>query len=235
MSANRKSSEEEPVWILIVDDDEVCREILHDTIRWDGVEVVLAGDGLEAMSQLGLRPFDLLITDLNMPRMDGLTLLKKAREQFPNLITIIITGYGSLESAIEAVRLGAYDYLQKPFKIEEMTVTAKNAIDKVRILREKSELLQEIEFLHGQLQTMRQGVSLEGAGNGGQGERSDSICMFPDRSLPLFMIERPPRDVSGMIDALRNLKELRQEGLLSEHEFMRLKKRIIDDLDPGKS
>jgi CheY-like chemotaxis protein len=234
MNANGRPSSDEPVRILIADDDDVCREILLDTIRWSGVEVVLVGDGLEALTQLGLRAFDILITDLNMPRMDGLTLLKKAREQYPDLLTIIITGYGSLESAIEAVRLGAYDYLQKPFKIEEMTVTAKNAIEKVRILREKSELLQEIEVLHGQLKSMRQGNVAERGGDGGFGERSNSLCLFPDRALPLFMIDRPPRDVSGMIDALRNLKELRAEGLLSEHEFARLKKRIIDDLDPGK-
>jgi DNA-binding NtrC family response regulator len=121
-TCDRGSGVESPVKILVVDDDEICREILKDSIGQWGVEVGLASDGLEGLEKLAAGPFDILITDINMPRMDGLTLLREAKQRYPHILTIIITGYGSLESAIEAIRQGTYDYMQKPFKIEELAV-----------------------------------------------------------------------------------------------------------------
>ncbi|NLJ27072.1 MAG: response regulator [Deltaproteobacteria bacterium] len=125
---------ESPIRILIADDDDLCREILRDAIQGEDVFVKIAADGVDALEMLGSSPFDILITDLNMPRMDGLTLLGHARELHPHILSIIITGFGSLESAIEAIRRGAYDYVQKPFKLEEISVAIRNAKEKITIL-----------------------------------------------------------------------------------------------------
>ncbi|NLI82491.1 MAG: response regulator [Deltaproteobacteria bacterium] len=228
---------EQRIKVLIADDDEVCREILEDAIRKEGAEVVLASDGVEALDRLSQEPADILVSDLNMPRMDGLTLLKHARQQHPQILTIIITGYGSLQSAIEAIRLGAYDYIQKPFRIEEITVATRNAIDKVRILREKTFLLKELENLHQKLELLeaaRNIRSQEEKGLQAANSKESSLCLFSGIGLPLRFLEVPDEDPSRVLNALENLKELRRDGTISEHEFLRIKKFIIEKIESSK-
>lgn len=203
------------------------------------MEIVLASDGVEGLGELQAAPFDILITDLNMPRMDGLTLLRNARLLHPNLLTIIVTGYGSLESAIDGIRLGAYDYLQKPFKMEEMMVTARNAIEKIKILRERARLLREIEVLHQKLRLAEVVKNLrEKESNGSGSEEAMEKAMFlpSRRTLPLWLLD-PPQDnrLSGALTALESIKELRRDGTISDPEFKRLKQLILDKVEAGKS
>lgn len=235
-SKHMESNRELAVRILVVDDDEVYREILRDAIMMDGVEIVMASDGVEGLARLQESPFDILISDLNMPRMDGLSLLKNAREHHPHLIMVVVTGYGSLGSAIEAIRLGAYDYLQKPFKIEEMVVTARNAVEKVRFLRERAALLQEVEMLHQKLRMAEMMKDLREKGTGGaRGEAfSEKALYLSAQPTPLWMLESPRDHLGGALTALDNLKELRRDGTINELEFMRLKKLILDEAETGK-
>jgi CheY-like chemotaxis protein len=233
-----ESERESTIRILVVDDDEVYREILRDALLMDGVEIVMASDGVEGLEKLQDGLFDILISDLNMPRMDGLTLLKNARMRQPHLITVVVTGYGSLGSAIEAIRLGAYDYLQKPFKIEEMVVTARNAVEKVRFLREKAALVREVETLHQKLRMAEVMKGLKEEGNGGGGIESISektLFLSAQHSTPLWMLESPRDTLSGALIALDNLKELRRDGTINELEFMRLKKLILDKVETVKT
>lgn len=233
-----KSDRESTIRILVVDDDEIYREILRDAILMDGVEIAMASDGVEGLEKLQDGPFDILISDLNMPRMDGLTLLKNARMQQPHLITVVVTGYGSLSSAIEAIRLGAYDYLQKPFKIEEMVVTARNAIEKVRFLRERAALLREVEMLHQKLRMVdvMKGMQEESHSAGGIESISEkTLFLSAHQSTPLWMLESPRDTLAGALTALDNLKELRRDGTINELEFMRLKKLILDKAETGKT
>lgn len=236
-SKRMESNRELVVRILVVDDDEVYREILRDAIMMDGVEIVMASDGVEGLARLQEGPFDILISDLNMPRMDGLSLLKNAREHHPYLIMIVVTGYGSLGSAIEAIRLGAYDYLQKPFKIEEMVVTARNAVEKVRFLRERAALLQEVEVLHQKLRVAEMMKDLREKGTGGAGGEtfSEKALYLSAQHTPLWMLESPRDNLAGALTALDNLKELRRDGTINELEFMRLKKLILDKAETGKT
>src|SRR5271157_1898081 len=143
-----KSKSETAVWVFLADDDEIFLEILAETVEEAGGEVGLASDGLAALEQLSAGDFDILISDLNMPRMDGLTLLKQVRALYPHILTILITGFGSLESAIQALRLGAYDYIQKPFMVEQVAVTIRNSVERVNNYKERSDLLREIDNLH---------------------------------------------------------------------------------------
>ena len=219
-----KTGAEAPIRILIVDDDGVYREIVRGAVGGDGVEAVTASDGVEALRKLETGPFDILVTDLNMPKMDGLTLIRRVGERLPHILSIVVTGYASLESAVEAVRLGAYDYVQKPFKTQEIMVTVRNAVEKVRCLRERNRLLFEMERLKEELDR----------------RNAAEVCSRArERSLPLYLLETPPVEeeegISRALSNLETLKELRREGVVGEVEFSRLKKIIIDKMESGRT
>jgi CheY-like chemotaxis protein len=218
--------------VLIVDDDEICREILQNVIVQQGVEVSVAVDGLDGLEKLTAEPFDILITDINMPRMDGLALLREARQRYPHILTIIITGYGSLESAIEAMRQGTYDYIQKPFKLDEIAITARNAVDKIKILRDKNGILEELEQAYRRLQVLErerlpahEPRALEATEPPAEGRRS--YVLFPRHTLPLAIFEKPAELSLQVLDELERLKELKQSGVITDKEFQSLKRKIL--------
>jgi two-component system, NtrC family, response regulator AtoC len=100
--------------ILVADDEPGLRAFAAEVLQDDGHVVVQAADGVEAAQRLARESFDLLITDLKMPRLDGLALLRQARLEQPEMEVIMLTAYGSVDTAVEAMKLGAFDYLQKP-------------------------------------------------------------------------------------------------------------------------
>jgi CheY-like chemotaxis protein len=100
--------------VLVVDDEKVIREILSDFLTMEGYVVRAVEDGSAALKELRLRPYDLVISDLKMPNMGGLELLEKIAENNLDVLTIIMTGFGTVETAIEAMKKGAYDYILKP-------------------------------------------------------------------------------------------------------------------------
>ncbi|MBI4496194.1 MAG: sigma-54-dependent Fis family transcriptional regulator, partial [Deltaproteobacteria bacterium] len=114
--------------ILVVDDDTSVRQVLGILLQKEGYEVRTAGGGEEALSLFQDGSFDLLISDIKMPRMDGLELLRRMRERNHRLPVIMITAYASPEDAISAMKAGAYDYLPKPFKNEEVRAVVRNAL-----------------------------------------------------------------------------------------------------------
>jgi two-component system response regulator PilR (NtrC family) len=128
--------------ILIVEDEKSMREVLKILLEGENYLVMSAADGLEGISYIDKDIFDLVITDVKMPRIDGLELLRKTKEIAPDTLVIMITAFGTTESAIEAMKLGAYDYINKPFKIDEIRLIVKKAIEKKR-LREEILLLRE--------------------------------------------------------------------------------------------
>jgi len=229
---------EPTIRVLIADDDDLCREILRDAMLDMGVEVAVARDGLEALEALQAQGFDILITDLNMPRMDGLTLLAHAREIVPHLLSIIITGFGSLESAIEAIRRGAYDYVQKPFKLEEISVAIRNALEKITILREKAQLLRELEETHKKLSELQAVMGLPSKGSQHMEHlepSSSSMVLFPRHTLPISFFQPPEEDSSLVLAELERLKRLHDDRVISRDEFDRLKRIIIDRCTADKS
>jgi response regulator RpfG family c-di-GMP phosphodiesterase len=114
------TSESEAARILVVDDEKVIREILAEFLTLEGYQVASVEDGQKAIEELRLRPYDLVISDLKMPRVSGLQLLEKLAAENINVLTVIMTGFGTVETAIEAMKRGAYDYILKPFKVEEV-------------------------------------------------------------------------------------------------------------------
>ena len=114
--------------ILVVDDEESIRELLSKTLALADYEVDLAPDGRTALDRLRLISYDLLITDLRMPGVDGLTVIREARRLKAELPVIIITGYSSEASAIEAINLGVQGYLTKPFRVPRVLAAAAKAL-----------------------------------------------------------------------------------------------------------
>jgi len=128
--------------ILVVDDEESIREFFQIMLKREGYEVLTAANGREALDTLKKVSADLVISDIQMPEMSGMDLLGKVRELDPEMVVIMITAFGSTETAVEAMKLGAYDYVQKPFKIDEVKIIIKQALEK-RSLRMENVLLKK--------------------------------------------------------------------------------------------
>ena len=116
--------------ILVADDELSMRQFLGILLKKEGHEVICAADGEEALSRFQAAPCDLLISDIKMAKMDGLELLRRVKERNPNMSVVMITAYASPEDAIAAMKAGAYDYLTKPFKLEEIKAVIRNALEK---------------------------------------------------------------------------------------------------------
>jgi DNA-binding NtrC family response regulator len=134
--------------ILIVDDNREVRTILQEYLREEGYPAEGAQDGEDALKKHDIHPYDLIITDLNMPGMTGIDLIKEIGKGNGNTEFIIITGYASLDTAIEAVKAGAFDYLVKPFRIEELKVVIKNAQDKIALKKTNEQLFEKLRSFY---------------------------------------------------------------------------------------
>lgn len=136
--------------ILVVDDEESIREFLEIMLKKEGYEVTCAEDGAKAKDVLAKKSFDMVISDLQMPNMTGIELLKHVRDSYPDLVFMLITAFGTTESAVEAMKMGAYDYLTKPFKIDEVRLNIQNALRTKNLEVEnkvlKKELTREYSF-----------------------------------------------------------------------------------------
>lgn len=127
--------------LLIVDDEPKLRAGLRDVLSLKGHHVEEAGSGHEALALLESTSYDLMVLDMRMPGMDGMEVMRRARKMHPDLPIIVLTAYASLQSAIAAVKLGAADYLLKPFDVEDLTATVS------RVLREHTERLRRQRLL----------------------------------------------------------------------------------------
>ncbi|MBM4305071.1 MAG: sigma-54-dependent Fis family transcriptional regulator [Deltaproteobacteria bacterium] len=130
--------------ILVVDDEESIREFFQIMLKREGYEVFTASNGREGFEFLKKNPVDLIISDIQMPEMSGLELLSKIKEFDPEMIMVMITAFGSTEIAVEAMKRGAYDYVQKPFKIDEVKIVIRQALEKRTLKIENQQLKKEL-------------------------------------------------------------------------------------------
>lgn len=121
--------------ILAVDDEEIILRTLDLDLEEEGYEVTMANNGEEAVRKIDGKDFDMLITDLMMEGIDGLQVLKAAKNKIPDIMALVLTGYGSLTSAIDALRLGASDYMLKPYDKSELLMRVGNCIEKLEFKR----------------------------------------------------------------------------------------------------
>ncbi len=133
-----------PKRILVVDDEENFRHMLSVILIKEGYEVETASNGDEALQKVSASPFDQVLCDIRMPRMDGLEFLREMRKAGAEVITIMMSAYGTVDIAIEAMKLGAYDYISKPFKPDEIILTLRKAEEREQLRRENQLLRKEI-------------------------------------------------------------------------------------------
>ncbi|MCK5798786.1 MAG: sigma-54-dependent Fis family transcriptional regulator [Deltaproteobacteria bacterium] len=130
--------------ILVVDDERSMREFLEILLDRQGCSVTLAEGGKRAQELIDTEAYDVVITDLKMPNVSGLDVLASAQRQQPDAEVIMITAFASTETAIQAMKDGAYDYLTKPFKVDEILVTIERALEKRRLVRDNASLRQQL-------------------------------------------------------------------------------------------
>jgi DNA-binding NtrC family response regulator len=135
--------------ILVVDDEPGVRKSLAIMLRREGYEAAEARDAAEALEQLGREVFDLVITDLRMGEVSGIDLLKAIGQANPTVPTIVVTAFGTVESAVEAMKLGAFDFVTKPFRPEEILLRARNALESRRLRAEVQQLRTEAKAVFG--------------------------------------------------------------------------------------
>ncbi len=135
--------------ILVVDDEMIVCESCQRILEEEGYEVETALSGKEAFDKMKAHPFDIVITDLKMPGIGGMEILRAFRKDYPDSIIIMITGFSTVETAVEAMKLGAFDYIPKPFTPDEVSVVVKKAIEKKSLMLENVYLRQELQEKYG--------------------------------------------------------------------------------------
>ena len=131
--------------ILVADDDAVARELLAEALKKEGYTVEAFASGEEVIARGRRGRVDLVLTDIRMGAVDGLTVLREFKRMSPNTAVVVLTAFGSLEGAIEAIKQGAYDYLAKPFKKEDIKLVVKRSLDHCRLLRENARFREELK------------------------------------------------------------------------------------------
>jgi DNA-binding NtrC family response regulator len=130
--------------ILVVDDDPGIGQLLKRILEKENLEIINVLSGEEALEEIGRKEFDLAIADIKLPGIDGLELLRKTKQSHPDLMVIMITAYAKIESAVEAMKIGAYDYITKPFRADELKLVVAKALERQRIMEENRYLRQEL-------------------------------------------------------------------------------------------
>lgn len=130
--------------ILIIDDEKAIRKTLTEILSYEGYKIEEASDGEEGLKKFRERAFDVVLCDIKMPKLDGIEFLEKARETNPDVPVIMISGHGTIETAVEAVKKGAYDYIAKPPDLNRLLITIRNAMDKTNLVAEAKVLKRKV-------------------------------------------------------------------------------------------
>jgi DNA-binding NtrC family response regulator len=147
--------------VLVVDDERIAVKNLEHILKKEGYAVVGTSSGATALRLLEEQQFDVVLTDLKMEKVDGFQVMKKCREQQPDAEVVVITGYATLESAVEAMKKGAFHYISKPFKLDVVRNIVQEAAEKVRLKNENKELREQIEYFQGKVKVISQNPAMQ--------------------------------------------------------------------------
>ncbi len=147
--------------LLIVDDEKVAVRNLEHVMKKEGYEVTATQSGANALAHLEKQAYDVVLTDLRMEKVDGLQILKKVRESWPDTEVVLITGYATLESAVEAMKHGAFYYIAKPFRLDEVRKVVAEAMEKIRLRRENRALREQVEGFQGKVRIISQNGDMQ--------------------------------------------------------------------------
>ena len=211
--------------VLIVDDDKSIAEVLEGLISDNERTVHVCHDGVTALERIEKHPYDLILVDLIMPKVGGLDILKYAKKINPEIMVVILTGYASLESAIEAIREGAYDYIRKPCKLEEIQIVVDNAIEKIRLNRENRALIKKLQDAYHELIELKKETCEE---------KISSINFFSSSMPNLHTLYKSNSSPDHHIDQLEILSSLKENGNLTENEFEVFKEQLIRNINKNE-
>ncbi|HMK49217.1 MAG TPA: response regulator [Thermodesulfovibrionales bacterium] len=147
--------EKKELRILIADDDDIVRDAISSLLTDEGYSVLSAVDGIDAISVLRIQDIDLVITDLRMPGADGYEVLRYAVKSNPDITVIMLTAYGTLDTALNAIKDGAYDYLTKPFKIQEILLLVEKVFRRAQLIQENRELKKSLRDAYRDINLIR--------------------------------------------------------------------------------
>src|SRR3954471_1555307 len=213
--------------ILVVDDEKVIRDMLADFLSMEGYIVRTAEDGTSALGELEKGHYDLVISDLKMPRMGGIQLLDAIGKTAPDALTVIMTGFGTVETAIDAMKRGAYDYVLKPFKLDEVVHVVQRGIEKQRMTAENLRLREALS-LYKVSEAITASLSLDEvletvADSCVSEVRGDLVSTWLDDGEGSFFERQhlegpgiPAGSALGRIDPERVIEHLRPDQLLLE-------------------
>ena len=147
--------------ILIIDDEKIALRNLEHVMKKEGYAVVSTQSGQNALKLLEGESFDVVLTDLRMEKVDGMQILKRCHELYPDTEVIMITGFATLETAVETMKHGAFYYISKPFKLDEVRKVVKEAVEKVRLKNENRQLREQLENFQGKVKIITQDVKIQ--------------------------------------------------------------------------
>jgi len=209
--------------ILIIDDEKDVADILKDFLFNKERLIDVCYDGLAGIERIQKSFYDLIIVDLVMPKVGGLDILRYAKKINPDVLVIIITGHASLETAVMAIKEGAYDYIRKPCKLEEIRIVVENAIDKIKLYRENRELIKKLQDAYTELMVYKQERDDD--------KKNPSINFFSSNTSGLHYLYNNSSFSNNYIDKLQALSYLKDSGNLTEDEFKSFKRSLLKMID----
>lgn len=212
--------------ILIVDDDKTLLSALKTILAQDN-RVTVCNDGKKAIELVADEKYDLIITDLMMPGANGLEVLKEARKIKPEILVVLITGFASLETAVEAIREGAYDYITKPFKLDELRIIVNNAREKIRLIRENRELLRELQEAYEQLNMMKRLLDVKNDDIKEKNEEHERP-VIAGSMLPYYYSNK--NSEKSVLSDLERISTLKEKGFLTGKEFELCKSKLFSNM-----
>ncbi len=208
--------------ILIAEDEQEIADLLVELLSQEDRRISIVHDGEQAIATLKKKPYDLLITDLMMPKIDGMQVLHIAKRLYPQILIIIITGYASLETAIQAVKEGAYDYLRKPFKLEELKISVDNACEYIYLMKENRLLIKQLKQAYE-----NQNILPTDSTKNNLDVPLELLSYLND--IPHYFL--PPKiNAKFALTELERLGMLKQQGLITDNEFSFLKQKLLEQL-----
>lgn len=196
--------------LLLVDDDPVLRETLSTVLQGEGFKVTVAASGEEAETLLvaELPPFDLVITDLVMPGKSGMDVLRTALKVDPSCTVLVLTGFGSVREATEAVEEGAFGLVTKPLQVDQFRNTLRRLVERMVLIHERDQLRTEVKRLHGRVEELE-------------------AVMGRMEMLARQITPRRQGIAGEGLEDLQRLASLRERGLLTEDQFEASKKALM--------
>ena len=214
--------------ILIVDDDKTLLSALKTVLDREN-NVTVCNNGSKAINLCRNEKFDLIITDLMMPGANGLEVLTATKKIDPDSLVVLITGFASLETAVQAIREGAYDYITKPFKLEEIKIIVNNAREKIILIRENRKLIEDLHSAYEQLNMMKKLLEIDQ--NETINKDEDGRPVIAGSMLPFYYSSTAGNGKSSILDDLERISELKEKGLLTGKEFELCKSKLFRNMN----